>query len=265
MKELYCKQAFINKERPTILDAVIEEKFKKVVNPVMSDDEIKRANSLEARNRSKQFNVKEEHELEELKTKRENEIKRLFPGLNFLALCEIEGGRRESERQYPLAEGYLNNIRALSETKGAVYHYALYLEKLRNWQDEPKTLEANFLGIYNGKQRNFESLTKKIKNAKHSGKHIRKLERDVNDPTKVDAQRICGVLENEELVMLNLVPNYMWEAVLFDPSLVEDAFKKLYDYYHMKGVKRKNIRNSLELRNQNINKLKSLLNRLEMR
>ena len=247
-------------ELPMPLSPMIKEELNRIIKPLTTDQDIKDERDLFSRkiNGERPLNVNEEDRLKKLTAKREGEISRIFPHFSFMVIFEIKANRDEAARQFAPASEYFSNIEKLAKTPGAVYHYALYLEKLTNLQHDPKKIEADFPDIFKKRQKKLEKLSEKMENAKHSYLSIDKLESDLVK-RKASVEQVTEAINRENLLFKDKFPDYLRLAVLHDPTLVKKAFDEFKNnYIYMNRPKRATLKQFIATHQKNIQRLEEL-------
>jgi len=225
-------------------------------NPLMTDEEIREANNLYGRKDSKENPLlgNDLDRLKKLSEKRQEKINKIIPSnLSYESIAGLKGDKIASE-QRELAINYFNKIITLNkEDPIAFQKQAIYYEKLINWDNDPRNLISSYEAIYNKKKSAFDILTENIFDNRNSICLVKKEKwdrlRDKTDEISAEEMKTYkNEIWKERLVIMYKIPDYYIEAVIWMPSLVNEALSRVEKLYQIKSSKRAALNESLSTR-----------------
>ncbi len=225
-------------------------------NPLMTDEEIREANNLYGRKDSKENPLlgNDLDRLKKLSEKRQEKINKIISSnLSYESIAGLKGDKIASE-QRELAINYFNKIITLNkEDPIAFQKQAIYYEKLINWDNDPRNLISSYEAIYNKKKSAFDILTENIFDNRNSICLVKKEKwdrlRDKTDEISAEEMKTYkNEIWKERLVIMYKIPDYYIEAVIWMPSLVNEALSRVEKLYQIKSSKRAALNESLSTR-----------------
>ncbi len=231
MKELVQKEIRIEESKPSITDAEIRDEKKR---------------------------------LETLTKNGKDEIERIDPDISFEKIMGLPGNPVESEEQYNLAIKYFTDIQDLAKS-GKLYSQNLYLEKLRNPDKDPESIEKSFKKTSEDREKKYQKLNKDTKNLIPNSPFINSYKWDKfltasksGKATNQDKETFRKKIEKQQLILDATIPDYYREAVRYVPSLVKEAIDSVKENYNITWQKRATLRNSIPLRQKRIKEFMDL-------
>lgn len=234
----------------------------------LADKDINEVNNLLKRQKSKEnpLNPEEEKRLEELKIKRENEINRIFPEFSFETIAGLgeKTAMEKSHRQFESANRYFKSIAVL--TYGDLYNMALYLEKLKSWDIEAKSVEGIFPNVYKKRQESFIAKHRRVEEGgRGSGYLIKEITRNELF-TKLKSRKISSeemnrleqVIKKEELIVESKIPNYLRESVIYIPGLAKEVQNLPNKFFWLNTARRNALRDSILMHSERIDNFKQM-------
>lgn len=216
----------ISKEEP--VKQVIEVEESKPI----TDEEILEANDLFKSSKEKPLDKEKGDRLAVLKEKREGEINRVFPEFSYEVIYGFKGTPEESERQYKVAKKFYESIIEMGKKPGAIKDFALRLEKLQDWDHNPKWIEKRFDILFKKKKEKLEKIIEKSKSEETSKFLVRE-----------------KATKRKRLSVMYFVPEHRRYVIYFPQpvKLAEEWRRDLVNTYR-DGGKRRDLGKSVGLR-----------------
>lgn len=262
-------------KKPDIYERkVIAREEQKEKIEIFSDKDISEANNLLKRRESKEspFTNEEKKTLMELMTKRENEIRRILPYFSFETIAELTGTREESSKQFEAADRYFERTAKMGKTPPNahgiprdLYNAALYLEKLKTWDKEPKEIENNFPYTYKERQKLYRDKHEKVTALRGGHRFsetkrdelLTKLESGNISPESEEMEILVGIANKEKLVLEAKIPDYLREAVIYMPKLAEEVQRFPHKFFWLKGKEKGPLKDSIATHRKRIEKFRN--------
>lgn len=225
-------------------------KTKEFENKPITDTEIKEANDLYRRIRSKENPLSEEenNRLNSLTKRREQEVDILCPKFNYAVIYGLKGTPEEASRQYEVATDYYEKIIELGSKEGGLKEFALRLEKLGNWSTDPGKIEKIFVNTINSRKKLYKDVFDKM-NEVGKGKNFEEPKARINFYKRVNSGvRISDeeinyfekAIKKHRMAIAADVPEYRRKAVIYHPSKAGEWLNDLKNCY-INSNKLKNI------------------------